>query len=248
MVLTLDGCDVEAGSDLEELRAAGRHRLTVLAAFAGRPVRARAVDPAAPTPWCMVVTPDGGIHDVGSHPAGPAVPPRPAHPPALPSPVSPVPPALARIGPPASLVPEAHWPEWAALWAAHAAGDLPTAVTRAYRMETALEAEHGPRHPYVITLLTARAWLTLCQDTDPAGTVELLLTTAERRHAAGARPESDTRRAARNAHALWSALLHADPQAARTLAERLEEVLAEVGEAGLALHVRMRAAVLTPTS
>ncbi|MGW7064936.1 hypothetical protein ACWGHM_41500 [Streptomyces sp. NPDC054904] len=110
------------------------------------------------------------------------------------------------------------------------------------------DGEHGPRHPYVIPLLTARAWTTLCQDTDPAATVELLITTAERRHAAGARPEADTRRAARNGHAVWASLLHVDPQAARTLAERLEDVLAVVGEAALALDVRMRAAVLTPTS
>ncbi|MDA5284757.1 hypothetical protein [Streptomyces sp. Isolate_45] len=241
LVLTLDGQEIADGEDLAELREAGRDRLNVLAALAGRPIRARAVDPAAPIPWCMVVSPDGEAHDVGSHPAAPAPPPRPAHPPTLP-------PAPPRTGPPASLVPEAHRPEWWALWAAHAAGDLPTAVTRAYRLETALEAEHGPRHPYTITLLTARAWLTLCQDVDPAATAELLLTTAERRHTAGALPEVDTRRAARNAHALWSALVGTDPEAAGRLARRLEEVLGAVGEAGLAGHVRVRAAVLTSMS
>ncbi|MFD8025790.1 hypothetical protein ACFV6G_35925 [Streptomyces lavendulae] len=232
LVLTLDGDELATGSSLAELRAAGRARLTVLAALAGRPVRARAVDPESPAPWSVVVTPAGGIYDVPAHPAPP-----PPQPPARPAPVP--------TGPPPSLVPEIHRPAWTALWAAHAAGDLATAETLAHRLELDLEADHGPRHPYTITLLTARAWLTLCQRTDPAATADLLVTTALRRHAARALPEADTRRAARNAHALWVGLRVTDPEAARDLARRLEDTLAAVGETRLADHVREFSAART---
>ncbi|MFE2273343.1 hypothetical protein ACFXB4_29425 [Streptomyces lavendulae] len=225
------GDELVTGSSLAELRAVGRARLTVLAALAGRPVRARAVDPESPAPWSVVVTPAGGIYDVPAHPAPPP-------------PQSPARPAPVPTGPPPSLVPEIHRPAWAALWAAHAAGDLATAETLAHRLELALEVDHGPRHPYTITLLTARAWITLCRDTDPVATVELLTTTAARRHAAHAHPDADTRRAARNGHALWAGLVRSRPEAAATLAAPLADVLAMVGEEGLATHVRMRAAVL----
>ncbi|MET9695102.1 hypothetical protein ABZY81_43200 [Streptomyces sp. NPDC006514] len=50
-------------------------------------------------------------------------------------------------------------------------------------------------------MLTARAWLTLCQRTDRHGTTELLITTALRCQAARYRPEADTIHTARNAHA-----------------------------------------------
>ncbi|GLW03436.1 hypothetical protein Slala05_70660 [Streptomyces lavendulae subsp. lavendulae] len=85
----------------------------------------------------MVVTPAGGIHDIPAHPDPP-----PLQPPAGPAPVL--------TGPPPSLV-----------WAAHRAGDLATAETLAHRLELDLEADHGPWHPYIITLLAAaRAWIT----------------------------------------------------------------------------------------
>ncbi|MEW2374249.1 hypothetical protein AB0940_33580 [Streptomyces sp. NPDC006656] len=236
LVLTLDGQVLVSGADLGELRAAGRDKLIILAALAGRPIRARATEPDSPAPWCMIVTPDGGVHDVPSHPAPPPPPPRPAAPPS-------VPPTPPLVGPPATLVPEVHRETWAALWAAHTAGDLPTAVRLAHRLEAELENAHGPRHPYTITALTARAWLTLCQRTDPAATAELLITTALRRHVASARPETDTRRAARNAHALWWWLRRSDPGAACDIADRLVEALAAVGERGLVDHVRQHSTV-----
>ncbi|MFD8147376.1 hypothetical protein [Streptomyces sp. NPDC059708] len=233
LVLTIDGEHIADGASLEELRTVGRDQLTVRAALAGCPVRARAVDPETYTPWLMIITPDGAIYDVPSHPA----PPPPAAPP------RPVPAAPA--GPPATLVPEAYREAWTALWAAHAAGDLATAVLLAYRLERDLEAAHGPRHPYTITVLTARAWLTLCRRVDPAATCELLITTALRRHAAGTQPEADTLRAARNAHALWAALTGSDPEAAAALAGPLADMLAALGETGLGEHVRTRSSALT---
>ncbi|MEU8436924.1 hypothetical protein AB0F18_29275 [Streptomyces sp. NPDC029216] len=166
LVLTLDGQVLAYGADPGELRAAGRDKLIILAALAGRPIRARATEPDSPAPWWMIVTPDGGVHDVPSHPAPPLPPPRPAAPPSVPP----------HAGPP-----EVHRETWAFLWAAHAAGDLPTGVRHAHRLEVELETAHGPRHPYTITALTARAWLTLCQRTDPAATADLLITTALRR-------------------------------------------------------------------
>ncbi|MEU7068157.1 hypothetical protein [Streptomyces sp. NPDC046161] len=153
----------------------------------------------------------------------PLPPPRPVVPPSTPSTPPPA-------GPSPSLVPEAHRETWAALWAAHAAGDLAAAVRLAHRLEGELETAHGPRHPYTITALTARAWLELCQRTDPAATADLLITTALRRYAARARPTVDTLRAARNAHALWATLLHSDPGAAGALASRLADMLAALGE------------------
>ncbi|MBT1189001.1 hypothetical protein HET69_34720, partial [Streptomyces sp. CJ_13] len=133
-------------------------------------------------------------------------------------------------GPPATLVPEDNRAAWSALWAAHAAGDLPTAVVLAHRLEVQLEAEYGPSHPDTITVLSARAWLTLIQRTDPRGTAELLITTALRRQAARARSELETARAARNAHAVWRNLRDQDPEGAREMAEPLADRLAILGE------------------
>ncbi|MFE6848265.1 hypothetical protein [Streptomyces sp. NPDC057686] len=49
------------------------------------------------------------------------------------------------------LVPEDHRAVWTALWAMHAAGDLPTALVLAHRLEAQLEAEYGPSRPDTIT-------------------------------------------------------------------------------------------------
>ncbi|MER6319346.1 hypothetical protein ABT237_37180 [Streptomyces sp. NPDC001581] len=80
----------------------------------------------------------------------------------------------------------------------HEEEDLPTAVVLAYKLETALAGSFG-EDAATISVLTARAWLTLCRRTDRYGTTELLITTALRCQAARYRPEADTIRTARNA-------------------------------------------------
>ncbi|MFJ8570388.1 hypothetical protein [Streptomyces sp. NPDC093514] len=228
LTLTLDGEEIATGSDTEALRAGGLSELRVRAALAGRPVRARAVEPACPTPWNMIVCPDGTVVDVAEHPAPPApAEGRPA-PPAPPTPaVSMAPPAPAAL--PALLESDAYRKMWAAVWAAHAEGDLPTAVALAYKLETALAGWFG-EDAATITVLTARAWLTLCQRTDWHGTTELLITTALRCQAARYRPEADTIRTARNAHACWHLLRKESPERAADLAGRLADMLAILGE------------------
>ncbi|WP_392895803.1 hypothetical protein [Streptomyces sp. LN699] len=144
--------------------------------------------------------------------------------------------------PSATLVPDAHREAWTTLWAAHAAGDLPEAFAEAHQLERALEAEYGHLYPCTVTVLTARAWLTLCRRSDWPGTVELLITTALRRHSIGARPQTDTARAARNAHAVWRLeVLPVDPQTALGLADPLADMLAILGEPALRRDVLTRA-------
>ncbi|MFF3087644.1 hypothetical protein ACFVRB_21715 [Streptomyces nojiriensis] len=111
---------------------------------------------------------------------------------------------------------------WAAVWAAHAVGDLPTAVALACKLEIVLAGWFG-EDIATITVLTARAWLALCRRTDWHGTTELLITTSLRCQAARYRPEADTIRTARNAHACWHLLMGEDPQAAADLAGRLAD-------------------------
>lgn len=225
----------------------GRLARRLWSAQAGRPVRARAVEPAAPTPWNMIVFPDGAVTDVAEHPAPPTVaeehkqewasvvaahvaehPDLLAEPTLRPAPTrdtdAPAPPTLT--APPATLVPEAYREQWAAVWAAHAAGDLPTAVVLALKLENALEAECGPLDPCTVNLLTVRAWLTLSQRTDLQDTVELLITTVLRRQAAKVRPKNDTARAACNAVAVWVQLLDEDPHAALAVSSSLADMLA----------------------
>lgn len=241
LALTLDGEEIATGPDIDALRAGGLAELRVRAALAGRPVRARAVEPTSPTPWNMIVCPDGTVVDVAEHPAAPT----PVHQeenrlepaeaqaaPAAercdpPAPPARAPAALAALPP--LLESDAYRGMWAAVWAAHTDGDLPTAVALAYKLETALSGWFG-EDAATITVLTARAWLTLCQRTDWHGTTELLITTALRCQAARYRPEVDTIRTARNAHACWHLLRREDPQAAADLAGRLADTLAILGE------------------
>ncbi|WP_392900567.1 hypothetical protein [Streptomyces sp. LN699] len=144
--------------------------------------------------------------------------------------------------PSATPVPDAHREAWTTLWAAHAADDLPEALAQAHQLERALEAEYGHLYPCSITVVTARAWLTLCRRSDWPGTVELLIVTALRRHSIGARSQADTVRAARNAHAVWRLeVLPVDPQAALGLADPLADMLAILGETALRRDVLTRA-------
>ncbi|MER6393710.1 hypothetical protein ABT236_35290 [Streptomyces sp. NPDC001523] len=139
-------------------------------------------------------------------------------------------------------MPDAHREAWATVRAAHAAGDLSEALAQAQQLERAPEAEYGHLYPCTITVLTARGWLTLCRRSDWPGTVELLITTALRRHSIGARPQADTVRAARNAHAVWRLeVLPVDPEAALGLADPLADMLAIVGEPELRRDVLTRA-------
>ncbi|MEV7512667.1 hypothetical protein AB0O57_32385 [Streptomyces sp. NPDC091201] len=244
LALTLDAEEIATGSDIGALRAGGLAELRVRAALAGRPVRARAVEPACPTPWNMIVCPDGAVVDVAEHPAAPTPEPEaetglePADPPAAPAAEHrdpPTPPARTATNAPATaalpplLESDAYRGMWAAVWAAHADGDLPTAVALAYRLETCLSGWFG-EDAATITVLTARAWLTLCQRTDWHDTTELLITTALRCQAARYRPEADTIRTARNAHACWHMLRRESPEAAADLAGRLADMLAILGE------------------
>ncbi|WP_331723305.1 hypothetical protein [Streptomyces sp. NBC_00105] len=250
LALTLDGEHIATGSDITALRAGGLSELRVRAALAGRPVRARAVEPACPTPWNMIVHPDGTVVDVAEHPAATAPTsegenrPEPADAAAV---DRRDPPALLirarNYSTPAVLPPllesDAYRGMWAAVWAAHADGDLPTAVALAHQLETALSDRFG-EDTATITVLTARAWLTLCQRTDRYGTTELLITTALRCHAARYRPETDTIRTARNAHACWHLLRREDPQAAADLAGQLADMLAIFGQDDHGRHVLAR--------
>ncbi|MCX4633085.1 hypothetical protein [Streptomyces sp. NBC_01443] len=164
----------------------------------------------------MIVFPDGSVPDAATHPDPPAAPPTLPRPAATPT-IEPAPASPAR--PPRSF-PRTTGPRGRRCGPRTRLGDLPTAVVLAHRLEAQLEAEYGPSHSDTITVLSARAWLTLIQRADPRGTAELLLTTALRRQAARARPELETARAARNAHAVWRILCDQDPEGAREMAER----------------------------
>ncbi|MEU5069104.1 hypothetical protein AB0G95_34255 [Streptomyces virginiae] len=233
LALTLDGEEIATGPDIDALRAGGLAEMRVRAALAGRPVRARAVEPASPTPWNMIVCPDGTVVDVAEHPAVPAPAPEENRlQPAEAQAIAAAPPTHTPTAPaalPPLLESDAYRGMWASVWAAHTDGDLPTAVALAYKLETALSGWFG-EDAATITVLTARAWLTLCQRTDWHGTTELLITTALRCQATRYRPEADTIRTARNAHACWHLLRREDPQAAADLAGRLADMLAILGE------------------
>ncbi|MEU8779866.1 hypothetical protein [Streptomyces sp. NPDC048606] len=233
LVLTVDGEEIASGGTLRELRAAGRERLTVLAAMAGRPVRARATDPEAPAPWCMIITPGGAVHDVGSHPAPVAPPPRPAVPPRPVQPPSPAAAPAPPVGRPATPwgppPPETYRARWTAVRDAHAAGDVAEAIVHASRMEVSLHAEFGRLHPHTVTVMTTRAWLTLARSTDLAGTVELLVATALRRREAGAEPIVETTELAHSAHVGWGVLVSEDPEEAEAVGPSVAAMLREFG-------------------
>ncbi|MFD9010387.1 hypothetical protein [Streptomyces sp. NPDC059552] len=106
---------------------------------------------------------------------------------------------------------------------------MPTPVAPAYTLETTLAGWSG-EGAATITVLTARAWLTLCRRTDWHGTTELLTTTALRCQAARYRPGADTIRTARNTHACWHLLRKEFPERAADLAGRLADMLAVLGE------------------
>ncbi len=106
---------------------------------------------------------------------------------------------------------------WAAVWAHHAAGDLPATVTAACELETALSGWSGESDA-TITVLIARAWLTLCRRADWHGTRELFIATALRCRAAQHRPKADMVRTAGNVHAVWHLLGEESPEAAADLA------------------------------
>ncbi|MGW0750790.1 hypothetical protein [Streptomyces sp. NPDC002587] len=111
------------------------------------------------------------------------------------------------------------------MWAAHAVGDLPTAVALAYKLETALAGWFGEDAATI-----TGPGLALCQRTDWHGITELLITTALRCQAARYHPEADTIRTARNAHACWHLLRKESPERAPDLAGRLADMLAILGE------------------
>ncbi|MFF4448838.1 hypothetical protein [Streptomyces sp. NPDC001502] len=107
--------------------------------------------------------------------------------------------------------------------------DAGAAAAFASKPETALACWFG-EDAATVTVLTARAWLTLCRRTDWYGTTELLVTTALRGRAARYRPEADTIRTARNAHACRHPLGRESPERAGDLAGRPADMLAILGE------------------
>ncbi|MCM2422645.1 hypothetical protein [Streptomyces sp. RKAG293] len=222
LALTLDGKRITVGSDLDELREAGRDELRIRAALAGRPLRALRIEPSPSAPFNMIIYPDGTMLDVPERPALPAEPDPLAETSAVPDP--------AHLPPAPACLPESYRKAWAAVWASRAAGDLTIAVARAHRLETAVTEQLGESHPAAVTVLTARAWLTLCQCTDLRETTQLLITTTLRCHAAQYLPEADVLRTARNAYACWGRLLSLEPQAAIDLAQPLADMLAILDE------------------
>ncbi|MEV7420383.1 hypothetical protein [Streptomyces sp. NPDC089919] len=225
LVLSLDGATVTTGHDIEQLREAGRRELQVRAALAGRPVRARAVEPASPHPWNLIMCPDGTVFDAVAH-SGPSRPPAaPAGPAPTPDLVDPEPaPSADERG----LLPEVYRPAWNRMVDAHQAGDTPAAVMHAYHLETLLSAAYGPQDPHTVQVLSARAWLTMVQKMDLAGTVELLILTALRRQGICA-DQAETEQFASNAFGYWGRLLADDAPAALALAPALADLLAILG-------------------
>ncbi|MET8831955.1 hypothetical protein ABZX40_14325 [Streptomyces sp. NPDC004610] len=128
----------------------------------------------------------------------------------------------------AAPLPMAYDPLWARLTERVAAGRYPEAVAAADRLESALDEDFGPLHPYTVNALTVRAWLTLLSAARThawAETAAHLVETTQRRRAAEA-PDEETHRTLRNAHAVWTLLTSRDPETARELAGLLLPLLA----------------------
>lgn len=109
-----------------------------------------------------------------------------------------------------------------AVWAAHPEGDLPTAVALASKLETTLAGWFGD-DAATVTVMTARAWLTLCRRTDRYGTTELLIATALRCQAGPVPPQGR--------HDPYGPLLRKEsPERAADLTGRLVDMLAILGK------------------
>ncbi|WP_411078259.1 hypothetical protein [Streptomyces sp. cmx-10-25] len=225
----IDGEPVPGASgDPEQSRRAALGEIYVKAALHGRPVRFVAKE-ADGTTWPMIMDTAGNVltlHTPHPTPTAPIPQPSPPAPPQAPVPASPAPAAPDWTAP---LPPDVE-PAYAALRAAERTGDLVQAVTLATKLETDLEAQYGPLHPYTVNLLSLRASLVLRQGEDWYEVVELLVHTAIRRRDAYAQPVQDTLTTARNAHAAWRTLMKQDAEGAAELAGAVAEMLEQLGE------------------
>ncbi|MEU8779839.1 hypothetical protein [Streptomyces sp. NPDC048606] len=210
--------------DLPAARRAALTDIRVRAALRGRPVRVTAREPDG-TSWPLIVDADGNLTTLPEpHPT----PPQPAQPPP-PAPAPPPRPPTVAWGTP---LPTHHLDTWTQLRTAHAAGDTSTATVLAKRLETTLESEYGPLHPYTVGALSALAWQAGNQQNpdDPIGTVTLLIRVALRRGSAGAEPKAETDHIIRSAHEAWHALAAEDSEAAIELSTPLVDMLTRFGQ------------------
>ncbi|MEU2395093.1 hypothetical protein [Streptomyces sp. NPDC007369] len=238
-VATLDGEEVSApGLTPEEARLAALAEVRIKAAFHGRPVRAIAKEATAV--WPLIVDVDGSVttldqpHPVPAPAPAPVPAPAPGPPSAVPAPRQDPPPAVESQQPNhgtgddwSSPLPAAYLIRMEGLRAQDQAGALADAIVTAYRIETDLAQEYGPKHPHTLNVMTLRAGLAVrstATDGRWADTAELLIETAECRRDAGA-PPAETVRVIANAHAVWRNLRDQDPETARELASRLLDVI-----------------------
>ncbi|MEV7415000.1 hypothetical protein [Streptomyces sp. NPDC089919] len=210
-VATVDGVAVTgAGTPAGAARVAALAEVRVKAAWHGRPVRVVAAD--ADGERYLIVGVDGAVTTLaGPHPRPAAAPER----------------DRSRPGSADGPLPERYRAEWNRLVELYAAGRDAEATACAQALEEELAGAHGPHHPWAVRAMTVRATVALRGPVaDRAAATELLIATAERRLAAGARPAAETTTVINNAHALWHRLRSEVPQAALDLTPRLLALLA----------------------
>ncbi|MGW1072747.1 hypothetical protein [Streptomyces sp. NPDC002537] len=206
---SIDGEQVE-NLPGQDARTSALADIAVRAARRGHPVRINAKEPDGAV-WPLIVDHDGAVTPLDApHPVAPP-PPAPRPLPLEPESESAVP-----------LAPR-HAAVLGRVVAAELRGDLAEAARTAGELEQILATELGPLHPHTLGALGTRAWLSLLLRNDWVSATRLHLLTAVRRHEAGA-PETETRRAARNAHAAWDRLRAVDPAAAEALRPELGRV------------------------
>ncbi|MFD0270865.1 hypothetical protein ACFVGY_30520 [Streptomyces sp. NPDC127106] len=237
-VATLDGEEVSApGLTPEQARLAALAEVRIKAAFHGRPVRVVAKE--ATGVWPLIVDVDGSVTTLDQpHPTAAPTPAPAPHAPAraVPMPRLDTPPLATETQQPSHGIGGDDWTgplpatyrvRMEGLRAQDEAGALADAIVTAYRIETDLAQEYGPKHPHTLNMMTLRAGLTVrstATDGHWADTAELLIETAERRRDAGA-PPAETIRVIANAHAVWRKLREQDPETARELASRLLDII-----------------------
>ncbi|MEU3752031.1 hypothetical protein AB0H17_04585 [Streptomyces olivoreticuli] len=205
---SVDGEPVESLPG-QDARTSALADIRVRAARRGHPVRINAKEPDGSV-WPLIVDHDGAVTPLDApHPV----------PVATPAPSIALTARTERAGP---LEPR-HAAVFGRIVAAELRGDLAGAAAAAEELETALTADLGPLHPHTLGALATRAWLSLLLRNDWSAATRLHVLTAERRRRAGA-PDTETRRAARNAHAAWALLRTIDPPAAEALRPELGRI------------------------
>ncbi|MGA5128600.1 hypothetical protein ACPCTO_02160 [Streptomyces olivoreticuli] len=205
---SVDGEPVESLPG-QDARTSALADIRVRAARRGHPVRINAKEPDGSV-WPLIVDHDGAVTPLDAPHPVPVVTPVPAV-------------ALAALTERAGPLEPRHAALFGRIVAAELRGDLAGAAAAAEELETVLTADLGPLHPHTLGALATRAWLSLLLRNDWSAATRLHVLTAERRHRAGA-PDTETRRAARNAHAAWALLRTIDPAAAETLRPELGRI------------------------